>query len=375
MAKRKAISTGKRMRIFERDGFKCVYCGRTPDMEDVVLHVDHILPVKEGGGNDPSNLRTACDKCNLGKGARILDTEGSPLDYGEIADRNAERAAQIDRYRLFMQKLQESEASLVDLVGNAFFVPGRSFSPENSDRNQVAGFIEKLGVDRAIKAATIANRKFPFYEGEQHWDYSKRWKYFCGVCWGMIKEGDDEVEAESGWDLDLRSALDDYDRADKEADQLIADDGPQDMFADARQDMGICSIQVISHLGEFVSKASRGEAVDKELGRRLTDFLECFYIDSKFPPDGYAEERVEILDAADALLARHGNEEGVWDGGADVRVAIDVLEFVQMLVALLDRRRHLYGAILLPAVSDLVVDVVRDLITTLKGGLSDEDDH
>ena len=64
MTTRKAISTRTRFEVFKRDGFKCLYCGRTPPA--VLLHVDHIIPVCGGGDNSRDNLATSCDKCNLG---------------------------------------------------------------------------------------------------------------------------------------------------------------------------------------------------------------------------------------------------------------------------------------------------------------------
>src|SRR5579872_4830176 len=68
---RKNISKKIRFEVFKRDSFKCQYCGRVSP--DVLLHVDHIKPVAEGGANELVNLITACQACNLGKGARTLD--------------------------------------------------------------------------------------------------------------------------------------------------------------------------------------------------------------------------------------------------------------------------------------------------------------
>lgn len=71
--KRLPISKALRFAIFARDRFTCQYCGeRAPD---VILHVDHIYPVAAGGTNEADNLITACEACNLGKGAAILDGE------------------------------------------------------------------------------------------------------------------------------------------------------------------------------------------------------------------------------------------------------------------------------------------------------------
>lgn len=64
---RPSISKKLRFRVFERDGFACVYCGQTG--ADTVLHADHWNPVIEGGGTNEENLVTACVACNLGKGA------------------------------------------------------------------------------------------------------------------------------------------------------------------------------------------------------------------------------------------------------------------------------------------------------------------
>lgn len=65
---REAISLGMRFHIMRRDNFTCQYCGA--QAPDAALHVDHIVPVVRGGGNDPENLIVACVRCNIGKGAR-----------------------------------------------------------------------------------------------------------------------------------------------------------------------------------------------------------------------------------------------------------------------------------------------------------------
>jgi 5-methylcytosine-specific restriction endonuclease McrA len=72
--KRKPISTGTRFDILNRDGFRCKYCGRTAEEDNVKLHVDHIVPVSAGGKNTESNLATSCQECNMGKGNKIIST-------------------------------------------------------------------------------------------------------------------------------------------------------------------------------------------------------------------------------------------------------------------------------------------------------------
>ena len=58
-----------RFRVLQRDGYRCCACGALPAKDpNVVLHIDHIIPVSYGGSNDMENLQTLCAKCNLGKG-------------------------------------------------------------------------------------------------------------------------------------------------------------------------------------------------------------------------------------------------------------------------------------------------------------------
>jgi hypothetical protein len=66
----KHVSKSVRYRILARDGFKCRYCGSSPD-DGAKLHVDHIVPVSRGGSDEESNLCAACSDCNLGKGNRF----------------------------------------------------------------------------------------------------------------------------------------------------------------------------------------------------------------------------------------------------------------------------------------------------------------
>jgi 5-methylcytosine-specific restriction endonuclease McrA len=60
-------SGGLRQRIFERDGFRCVYCAERfpPEM----LTVDHVEPRLRGGDGSEGNLVTACRSCNTRKGS------------------------------------------------------------------------------------------------------------------------------------------------------------------------------------------------------------------------------------------------------------------------------------------------------------------
>ena len=67
---RRLMSDSLRYDVLRRDNFRCQLCGSSAK-DGVKLHVDHILPVSKGGKTEISNLRTLCERCNLGKGAKI----------------------------------------------------------------------------------------------------------------------------------------------------------------------------------------------------------------------------------------------------------------------------------------------------------------
>ena len=64
------VSDSLRYDIMNRDGFRCVICGASAN-EGAHLHVDHIIPIAKGGKSVPSNLRTLCERCNIGKSDKM----------------------------------------------------------------------------------------------------------------------------------------------------------------------------------------------------------------------------------------------------------------------------------------------------------------
>lgn len=52
----------RRTRILLRDAFRCGDCRRVVSGREA--HVDHIVPLEDGGNDDDSNLLTRCDRCH-----------------------------------------------------------------------------------------------------------------------------------------------------------------------------------------------------------------------------------------------------------------------------------------------------------------------
>ena len=76
---RRLMSDSLRYDVMRRDGFRCQICGAT-QKDGVKLHVDHIFPVSKGGKTEMSNLRTLCERCNMGKRDKIENPETDYLD-------------------------------------------------------------------------------------------------------------------------------------------------------------------------------------------------------------------------------------------------------------------------------------------------------
>jgi 5-methylcytosine-specific restriction endonuclease McrA len=67
--------------LFARDGYKCMYCGRTQYelRPREALTRDHVIPISRGGLNVWTNVVTACSPCNTRKSNHLLQEIGMHL--------------------------------------------------------------------------------------------------------------------------------------------------------------------------------------------------------------------------------------------------------------------------------------------------------
>lgn len=61
--------------VFHRDKGRCQLCGC--DLTNIFIpteqrHIDHMVPLKSHGTNDPTNLQLVCESCNKSKGKKVL---------------------------------------------------------------------------------------------------------------------------------------------------------------------------------------------------------------------------------------------------------------------------------------------------------------
>jgi hypothetical protein len=176
-SKRKPISKKLRFEVFKRDGFVCQYCGAHPP--DVLLEIDHIISVKDGGGGDEGNLFTSCFDCNRGKGATPLSSV--PKTLAEKAEEIKEFEAQLLGYR---EVVQQRTDRIEDDMWTVADVLVKDASKNGMHRDWLRGiktFNERLPLHVVLDAAELAYARRPYSERQ-------RFLYFCGICWNKIRE-------------------------------------------------------------------------------------------------------------------------------------------------------------------------------------------
>lgn len=175
--KRKIVGKKLRFDVFKRDGFQCVYCGKTPP--EVTLEIDHIEPVSKGGTNDINNLVSACFDCNRGK--RNIRLTKTPNKTSENIAILKEQEDQLQEYRKLLRKISRRINADIKKINSVYekAYQGWSFS-ESFKVGSLKKFLTLLPKEEIIEALNIAIDRFVD-------DSDRVIPYFCGICWNKIK--------------------------------------------------------------------------------------------------------------------------------------------------------------------------------------------
>ena len=69
---RALMTSSLREEIKERDHYTCKKCKNSTEKEpNLLLEIDHIVPLSKGGLTSRDNLQTLCWRCNRSKGAKL----------------------------------------------------------------------------------------------------------------------------------------------------------------------------------------------------------------------------------------------------------------------------------------------------------------
>jgi hypothetical protein len=171
------------MEVFRRDNHTCRYCGE--HSPDVVITIDHVVPISLGGRDEPENLVAACRDCNAGKSSigpgssLVEDVRADALRWGRAL------SYVIESRRQSREELNED----LDEFSRVWegWKAGNSVVPRDERwRESVKGWM-KAGVelDELISLVDVAMRSQASFHA--------KWKYFCGCAWKSVEEIRDEA--------------------------------------------------------------------------------------------------------------------------------------------------------------------------------------
>lgn len=209
------ISKRLRFEVLRRDNHTCRYCGALAT--ETKLVVDHVIPVSLGGSTDPSNLAAACEDCNIGKTSTNPDT-AVIADVSEAAQewvQALQKAAEQQRVRYAVVRRAEvtHRAEAEQQVRECCDCVRGQWPDEQLIQTLEAMAEEHKGEPWAANCATTWSRDDFLPEG---WTVTikrfvqrglrtvdidqacrealtrpkvtDRWRYFCGICWNMIRQ-------------------------------------------------------------------------------------------------------------------------------------------------------------------------------------------
>lgn len=172
------VSKRTRFEVFKRDLFVCQYCGSKPPA--VVLEVDHVHPVSKGGTDSKENLLTSCWDCNRGKADKLLSS--LPQSVSEQSELLTEKLAQVKAFHRLQKSIRKHEDDCIAMVEHEFIqsFPDQQFT--HNFRESCRIFVQKLDAYDLVGYMARSCHKMNSAHAVI--------KYFCGICWRVIKERD-----------------------------------------------------------------------------------------------------------------------------------------------------------------------------------------
>lgn len=182
--KRKPISKKTRFEVFKRDKFSCQYCGLAAPL--VILHVDHVVPVAEGGDNNILNLVTACQGCNSGKGKRLLSDDAAILlqkqQLDELQEKNEQRKLML-KWRKELKNAEETDVSIAVHDINQW---SPEFIVSENGVRDIRRLIRMFGLSEVLIAIDISESTYHRCDpngvlSKTSWEFS--FTKIGGICW------------------------------------------------------------------------------------------------------------------------------------------------------------------------------------------------
>jgi hypothetical protein len=176
-----SVSRRLRYEILRRDDHACRYCGATAP--DVKLTVDHVIPIALGGGDEASNLVTACADCNAGKSSSSAD---APIVDG-VAD-DAIRWARAMRAAADNQSYHRDKREAYVAAFDRAWCRWRYNDGQGEPVSRPPDWAAQIGrhYDRGTDLAAIVALVHDVVPRNVPDD--RMWRYFCGALRNVTEE-------------------------------------------------------------------------------------------------------------------------------------------------------------------------------------------
>lgn len=187
---RKPLQKKIRFEVFKRDRFTCQYCGQSAP--DVILEIDHMIPVSKGGSNDILNLITSCRDCNRGKG-KIRLSENEELKkqtnrLKELQDRREQTEMMMEWRNELTLFAQNQVEKLSEYIGNM-----SDYIPNESGCAKLKRMVREFSFVEVCDAIDIAFNSY--YKGdEKTWNIA--FNKIGGICYNRRRNGDAQCQTE-----------------------------------------------------------------------------------------------------------------------------------------------------------------------------------
>ena len=162
MATRKNLSKKTRFEVFKRDSFTCQYCGaKAPD---VILEVDHINPIAEGGTNDILNLITSCRNCNRGKSKTKLSDNASVIKQQKQAEELQQRRELIEMMSEWHKQLLEESALQINEINELIDSYYEGYVLTERGEREFKALIKRFGYSEVYESLDIALQTYDDFD-------------------------------------------------------------------------------------------------------------------------------------------------------------------------------------------------------------------
>lgn len=163
---RKAISKTLRFEVFKRDSFRCQYCG--VEAPNVLLHIDHIKPVADGGLNELTNLITSCLPCNLGKRDVPLNDHAAVNKVRAQLDELQERREQLDLMMQWRESLRDLDQEAVARIADYWDEHTPGWSVNEHGKRKITKWLQTFGVEEICVAMDTSAASYLEFDADDN---------------------------------------------------------------------------------------------------------------------------------------------------------------------------------------------------------------